>query len=137
MHVDDLADAVIAILRCRDRTVARAYNLPGPEAIPFAVLVRRAAAALGRRCLLVPVPVTAARTMANLWSRTSMWPRVSEEQVDRVLENKNFRWDEAAADFGYQPRSFNAGVALEARLLGLHTPRGRLNTAAEGTKPAP
>jgi uncharacterized protein YbjT (DUF2867 family) len=137
VHVDDLADAVVAILRCRERTVARTYNLPGPEAMPFAVLVQRAAAALGRRCLLVPVPVTVARAMANVWSRTSVWPHVSEEQVDRVLESKNFGLDEADSDFGYQPRSFKAGVALEARLLGLPRPRGRLGIAAEGTKPAP
>lgn len=138
VHVDDLADAVIAILSCPDRTVGRTYNLPGPEAMPFAVLVQRAAAALGRRrTLLVPVPVTAARTMARVWSRTSMWPRVSEEQVDRVLENKSFTWNEAGSDFGYQPRSFTTGVAHEARLLGLPDPRGRLDTAADGTKPAP
>ncbi len=137
VHVDDLADAVIAILRCRERTVAQTYNLPGPEAMPFAILVQRTAAALGRRCLLVPVPVTAARTMARVWSRTSMWPRVSEEQVDRVLENKNFAWNEAGSDFGYQPRSFTAGVAQEATLLGLPTRRGRLDPAAEGAKPEP
>ena len=99
------------------------------------MLVQRAGAALGRRPLLVPVPVRAARTVARAWSRTRMWPRVSEEQVERVLENKSFSWTEAGSDFGYQPRSFAAGVALEAKLLGLPKPRGHLGTVTEGTKP--
>ena len=135
VHVDDLADAVLAILRCREGTIGHTYNLPGPEAMSYAVLVQRAGAALGRRPLLVPVPVRAARTVARAWSRTRMWPRVSEEQVERVLENKSFSWTEAGSDFGYQPRSFAAGVALEAKLLGLPKPRGHLGTVTEGTKP--
>jgi uncharacterized protein YbjT (DUF2867 family) len=136
VHVDDLAAAVVAILRCPERTVEHTYTLPGPNALSYADVVRQAGAALGRRPLLVPVPVTAARTTARMWSRTRMWPRVSAEQVARVLENKSFGWTEAGADFGYQPRSFGAGVALEVRLLGLSTRRGRADTSAERTKPA-
>jgi uncharacterized protein YbjT (DUF2867 family) len=137
VHVDDLAEAVVAILGCRERTVGRTYNLPGPEAMSYAVLVQRAGAALGRRPLQLPVPGRAARTLARAWSRTHMWPRVSEEQVKRVLENKNFSWSEAGSDFGYRPRPFAAGVALEATLLRLPTPRGLLGTMAEGTTRTP
>jgi uncharacterized protein YbjT (DUF2867 family) len=135
VHVDDLAAAVVAILRCRERTVERTYNLPGPNAMPYADLVRQAGAAVGRPPILVPIPVTVARTTVRIWSRTRMWPRVSAEQVERLLENKDFGWTEAGADFGYQPRLFTAGVGLEARLLGLSTSRGNPTTSAERTKP--
>jgi uncharacterized protein YbjT (DUF2867 family) len=135
VHVDDLAAAVVAILGSRERTVEHTYTLPGPNALPYADVVRQAGTALGRRPLLVPVPVTSARATARIWSRTRMWPRVSAEQVERMLENKSFVWSEAGADFGYQPRSFAAGVALEVRLLGLSARRGRVDTSAERTKP--
>jgi uncharacterized protein YbjT (DUF2867 family) len=137
VHVDDLGDAVIAILGCRERTVGRTYNLPGPEAMSFGVLVQQAGSAIGRRPLRLPVPVRAARTVARAWSRTRIWPRVSEEQVERVLENKTFSWTEAGSDFGYQPRQFAVGVAFEARLLGLPTPRRLLGTVSEGTARTP
>jgi uncharacterized protein YbjT (DUF2867 family) len=137
VHVDDLAAAVVAILRCRERTVERTYTLPGPHAMSYADLVRQAGAALGRRPLLVPVPVSAARTTARIWSRTRMWPRVSAEQVERLVENKSFSWTEAGSDFGYHPRSFTDGVALEAQLLGLSARRGRADASAKRTKSAP
>jgi len=137
VHVDDLADAVIAILRCRERTIDRTYALPGPEPLSFSLLVKQAGAALGRRPLLLPVPVTMARSIARIWSRTRMWPRVSVEQVDRVLEDKSFSCREAGSDFGYEPRSFAAGVALEAKLLGLAGPKMPLDSVAEGREPTP
>ena len=137
VHVDDLSVAVAAILRCPARTIGRTYTLPGPNALSYADLVRQAGAALGRRPLLLPVPIRAARTAARVWSRTRMWPRVSAEQVERMIENKSFYWTEASSDFGYNPRPFVDGVALEAQLLGLSARRGRAHTSAERTKPAP
>ena len=77
------------------------------------------------------------RGRAQIWSRTRMWPRVSAEQVERMIEDKSFSWAEAGSDFGYHPRPFADGVALEAQLLGLSIRRGQAHTSAERTKPAP
>ncbi|HEV7665465.1 MAG TPA: NAD-dependent epimerase/dehydratase family protein, partial [Chloroflexota bacterium] len=112
IHVEDLADAVISALD-EPHTIHHAYNLAGAEALPFSELVRTAASAVNRQVLLVPVPLQAALIAARL---TGI---VRQEQVRRLAEDKAFSFAEAARDFGFAPRTFAAGVALEARLLGL------------------
>jgi nucleoside-diphosphate-sugar epimerase len=119
IHVEDLADAVVACLDA-PTTLRRAYNLAGAHPLTFSQLVRVAARAVGRRrLLLVPVPVGAAVAAATV---TRI---VKPEQVRRLAEDKAFDYAAATADFGFTPRSFETGVALEALALGLAPPRGR------------
>jgi hypothetical protein len=63
--------------------------------------------------LLVPVPVEAAVLAAK------MTRVVTPEQIRRLAEDKAFAYAEATRDFGFSPRSFEAGVRQEARSLGL------------------
>jgi nucleoside-diphosphate-sugar epimerase len=112
VFVEDLADAVVAALDSPN-AIGKAYNVAGAAPLTFRELVCTAARAIGRRVLLVPVPTTAAVLAARL-SRV-----VSPEQVRRLAEDKAFAYTDAARDFGFAPRAFEAGVRLEARALGL------------------
>jgi nucleoside-diphosphate-sugar epimerase len=112
IYVDDLANAVVAALDS-PRTIARAYNVAGAQPLTFADLVRTAAQAVGRRIHLLPVPVQAA-VLAARFSRV-----VTPEQIQRLAEDKAFPFVDAARDFNFAPRSFAAGVKLEAESLGL------------------
>ncbi|HET6317994.1 MAG TPA: NAD(P)H-binding protein [Chloroflexota bacterium] len=112
VHVEDVADAVVAALEA-PATIRRSYNLGGAMPLRLADLVRTAAQAVGRRVLLVPVPLDAAALAARL---TRI---VTEEQVRRLAEDKAFPIDHAQREFDYKPRSFAEGVKQEARLLGL------------------
>jgi nucleoside-diphosphate-sugar epimerase len=112
VHVEDVADAIVSVLET-PATYGRAYNLGGAQPLRFAELLRTAARAVGRRVLLVPVPLAAAALGARLTRA------VSEEQVRRLAEDKAFSIAEASADFGYSPRTFEEGAHAEARLLGL------------------
>jgi hypothetical protein len=38
---------------------------------------------------------------------------IKAEQVKRLNENKDFAYEEASLDFGYQPRSFEDGIRCE------------------------
>jgi len=116
IHVDDLADAVVASLDS-PHTTGRIYNVAGGEPLRFADLIRTAARALQRRVLLVPVPVSAAVLAAQL-TRV-----VTTEQIRRLAEDKAFPYTDAARDFGFNPRAFAQGVRLEARRLGLVSER--------------
>jgi nucleoside-diphosphate-sugar epimerase len=114
IHVEDLADAVVAALDC-PRSAKRAFNLAGAAPLTFGDLVRTAARAVGRRAVLIPVRIASAVLAARL---TRI---VSPEQIRRLAEDKAFAFTDAARDFGFAPRSFEAGVQLEARLLGLQS----------------
>jgi uncharacterized protein YbjT (DUF2867 family) len=112
IYVDDLAEAVLAALDT-PRSIGKAYNLAGAAPLAFKDLVRTAARAVSRRVVLLPVPVAAAVLAARL---TRI---VSEEQIRRLAEDKAFAFTDAALDLGFAPRTFDAGVSLEARALRL------------------
>jgi uncharacterized protein YbjT (DUF2867 family) len=112
IYVDDLADAVVAALDS-PKTRRKAYNLAGAQPLTFAELVHTAAQAIGRRIVLLPVPLQAAVLAARL-TRT-----VTPEQIRRLAEDKAFSNADAVRDFNFAPRSFADGVQLEAISLGL------------------
>ena len=115
--VDDLAKAAVAALAA-DAAIGRAYSLSGREPVTFRDFVRAAARALGRRVLLVPVPPLAARAAAAFLERSLPRPRIRVEQVERLLEDKDFDWSAAGRDFGYDPVGIEDGLALEVRRRG-------------------
>ncbi len=116
VHVDDLGRAAAAIV-ASPLAERRAYDLPGAEAVPLRELVRYVGKLLGRRLLLVPLPIRPMAIAAGLWQRLGLPPRVSAEQVLRLAEDKAFGFDEARRDFGYAPRGLREGLADEVRLL--------------------
>jgi hypothetical protein len=79
--------------------------------------VRHIAGLLERRALLLPLPLAATATLAGLWHRIGLPPRVSAEQVWRLAEDKAFAYDAASRDWGYSPRGLRAGLAQEVQLL--------------------
>jgi uncharacterized protein YbjT (DUF2867 family) len=110
IHVEDLADAVVAALDSR-LTHRKMYNVAGAEPLRFSDLVKTAARAIKRDVRLIPMPVEAAVLAARI---TRI---VTAEQVRRLAEDKAFSYADATRDFNFAPRSFAAGVQLEAATL--------------------
>jgi nucleoside-diphosphate-sugar epimerase len=112
VFVDDVAWAVAAVLQ-NDRTVDRAYNIAGKQAQPYNQIIDTVAGLLARRVWKIHIP--AAPAVALL--RGLEWLRLpiplKSEQVERLNEDKAFDYSEAAADFGYTPRSFKDGMRQE------------------------
>jgi uncharacterized protein YbjT (DUF2867 family) len=116
VHVDDLGRAAADAL-ASSAASRREYNLPGAEAASLQELVRHVARLLGRRVVLVPLPLRPAAALAGIWRRIGLPPRISSEQVLRLGEDKAFAFDDAAHDFGYAPRGYRDGLADEVRRL--------------------
>lgn len=116
VHVDDLGSAAADALLC-EAAIGRSYNLPGALAVPLRDLVAHVGVLLGRRPLLLPLPLRPVAALAGLWHRLGLPPRVSAEQVLRLGEDKAFAYDEARRDWGYAPRGVLEGVTGEVRRL--------------------
>jgi len=116
VHVDDLGRAAADALES-SAAQRREYNLPGAEATSLRGLVRHVAKLLGRRVVLVPLPIRPVAALAGIWRRVGLPPRISTEQVLRLGEDKTFDFDDAARDFGYAPRGYREGLADEVRRL--------------------
>jgi uncharacterized protein YbjT (DUF2867 family) len=116
VHVEDLGRAAVDAL-ASDTTVRREYALPGADAAPLRQLIDHVARELGRRPLVVSLPIRPMAALAGAWSRLGLPPRVSAEQVLRLAEDKAFSYEHARRDWGYSPRGWREGLATEVRLL--------------------
>lgn len=113
VHVEDVAWAVAAALGTAS-TIGREYTLSGGNALTLRELVETVASELGRRRLLIPIPLRPVTAALRAWSAVSK-PPITAEQVLRLEEDKNFDYADAARDFGFAPRMFAAGVRSEVR----------------------
>jgi len=111
VHADDIADVATATLLDPDTHVGAEYALSGPEALTFAQVAERIAAATGREIRHVDPPVadwvaTAAETM----------PREYAELLGGLLEAvRHSTWAAVSGDVervtGRAPRSFDDYLA--------------------------
>lgn len=116
VHVDDLAAALLAAV-LTPAAVGRTYAVAGPEALSFRALVLQAGQAVGRRPVLVPVPLGPAKAALRVYEWLVPRPRLKVEQLERLDEDKAFPIAAAQDDLGYRPRSFKDGIRAEAALL--------------------
>lgn len=116
IHVDDLA-AVIVAAAAREALPQAAYNVAGPQALPFRSIIEQAAVALDRRVRILPVPLAPVRAALHLYERITPTPRLKVEQLDRLEEDKAFDTSGAIRDLAFAPRSFAEGITAEIDLL--------------------
>jgi uncharacterized protein YbjT (DUF2867 family) len=116
VHVEDLGRAAVDALASAT-TACREYDLPGADPAPLRQLIDHVARELGRRPLVVTLPIRPMATLAGAWSRLGLPPRISAEQVLRLAEDKAFSYESARHDWGYSPRGWREGLTAEVRLL--------------------
>ncbi len=117
VHVEDVAEAAIIVLTtpaCRWRD----YDLSGATVATYREILTLIADLLGRKPLLVPIPLPVALAGAQLGERLRPGGiGVNVEQVRRLQENKAYSHTSATRDFGFSPRSLAEGLAQEVALL--------------------
>jgi uncharacterized protein YbjT (DUF2867 family) len=108
-------DVVEALLRIMDSpaAVGKEYTLAGPQPLRYSAMVRTIAHALGRRAILVPVPVRVVLRVARLLERLGYSLPLSAEQIQRMAEDRAFDISAVCKELGFTPRSFEQGLALK------------------------
>ncbi|HVO76636.1 MAG TPA: NAD-dependent epimerase/dehydratase family protein, partial [Candidatus Bathyarchaeia archaeon] len=124
VHVDDVASCIIASLET-PRSSGKSYNVPGGSAHTLREMVGIISGILGRRNLVLPVPLRLAEAAAALNDRTLRHPAFTLEMIRRLREDKRSEYAETAKDLGYSPRSFADGIALQIQAMGLTSPDRR------------
>lgn len=119
IHVDDVATALVQVLGTPGLS-RESFNVAGPEAMTFRSLVSRVAAAMGKRRLLVPVPLAPIIGLVRLYEHLSRHPRIKAEQFERLSEDKVFDNAPAIDAFGFSPRSFDTGIRQEIADISRH-----------------
>ncbi len=116
VHVEDLCAAIEAALD-RPQSAGHAYDVGGPEALALAELIRISGAALGVRAFPVRLPLAPAHLAARAARALRVPFPVSPEQLLRLAESKAVDIAPAMRDLEFRPRSFEEGIAAEARAI--------------------
>lgn len=118
VHVDDVAGAIVTAFFSTN-TIRKAYNISGKEPLDFNQVVDLAAAALKSKVYKIHIPLTLLRILFKVYEFFVKNPKLKEEQLLRLNEDKAFGYDEASRDFGYSPKSFQEGIQKEVVLAGI------------------
>lgn len=107
VHVADVADAFVAALS-DPRTIGKTFALGGPETLSWTEMLRRVAAAVGRRKWILPMPIGVMRFAAALFDRFPIFP-VTRDQLTMLAEGNTAAPAELRALIGREPLAFANG----------------------------
>ena len=104
IHVRDVAECFVRAL-AEPATIGQTYALCGPEAVAWPEIIRRIAAACGRRKLILPAPVPLLKLVAALFDRFEFFP-VTLDQLTMLVEGNTGDSRAVFELLGVQPASF-------------------------------
>lgn len=111
VHVDDLADATLAVIDA-DAATGRSYALPGGETLGYAQMVERVLAALQPPARLIRVPAPLFKAALASAHALGKMQGLGDAVLARMGEDLVFDAGVAHRDFGYAPRAFNPTAAM-------------------------
>jgi nucleoside-diphosphate-sugar epimerase len=116
VHARDLARCIMASFS-RPESIGESYNVPGGSAHSLAEIVRMIARLLGKRILIMPVPIALASIAARI-----LGPGLDPEQIARLKEDKTFSYEDAERDLGYSPMTLEEGLRLQLEAMDAVSP---------------
>lgn len=115
-HVHDVAEAFVKALD-NEATFGKTYAIGGPEVLSWSAMLRRVAAAAGRKKLLIPMPIPAMKLAATLFDWLPIFP-VTRDQLTMLAEGNVANPADLTALIGREPLGFtveNLGYLKPAR----------------------
>ena len=106
VHVRDVADAFVNAL-ADDSTIGECYVLGGPEVLSWPEMLRRIAAAVGKKKLILPMPLGFMKLGATLLDWLPFFP-VTRDQLTMLADGNTAEPDEVAALIKRKPAEFSS-----------------------------
>jgi len=110
IFVDDMVAAMVGAIE-RPEAEGAPIIVAGPRPITYRAMVEHCAAALGRRALIVPLPLSLIKSALVLLERLGLKMPFSALELTRATENKAFDVSALRDRLGVAPRAFDAGLA--------------------------
>lgn len=106
VHVRDVANAFVHALQ-QPGTQGKTIGLGGPDSLSWREILETIATAVGKKKLMVPVPVLGVQAAASLLDWNAAFP-ITREQIEMLLEGNTCAPD-TFTDMNIEPVPFNAG----------------------------
>lgn len=111
LYTDDLAQAIEAFVCGRGQSGKR-YVVSGPRQELLVDMIRMIQERIGRKAPLVPVPLGPVKLAIGAVACVLPFLGLPVQQVKALKCHPMYRWDAAAADLGFDPRTFDETIAL-------------------------
>ena len=121
LAIDDLARIVVAVL-ADDATVGHEYPLGGPRYWTYREIVEEVLAAMGKRRILVPMPVPVIRLVAGAAELVRLPFPVATDQLRQLKFDNIGPLDSVRTAFGFEPRPMEGGLEHVRLPLGDQEP---------------
>jgi nucleoside-diphosphate-sugar epimerase len=112
VYVKDLASVIVSAYE-NTVSIKKAYNISGATALTYNDVVDITGKTLGKKVIKMHIPMKLSYSLLKMYENVSKNPKLKAEQVLRLNENKDFSYQEAKQDLGYNPLSFEEGIKLE------------------------
>lgn len=112
VFVGDLATAIVSAYE-KNISIKKVYNISGAEALTYNEVIDITGKVLGKKVLKIHIPMKLSYNLLKVYEKVSKKPKLKAEQVLRLNENKDFSYEEAKKDLGYNPLTFEEGIKLE------------------------
>ncbi len=116
VFVTDLVKAIVDILP-KKNTYLKIYNLSGKNSVSVKHLIKIAAGALKKKIYIIKIPSLLVIKLLNITEFFGIKLPIKREQVERLLEDKNFSHKEARKDFDYCPIKIEDGIKKEVKIF--------------------
>lgn len=106
VHVRDVADAFVSSLD-DETTFGKIFEIGGPEILSWPDMLRRIATAVGKRKLVLPMPIAAMKLAASCLDWLPFFP-VTRDQLEMLAQGNTASCDALERLIGREPRRFDA-----------------------------
>ena len=105
VHVRDVADAFVNALS-DESTIGKCFVLGGPEVVSWPQMLQRIGEAVGKKKLILPMPIGFMKLGATLLDWLPFFP-VTKDQLTMLADGNTAEPDELASPIGREPMEFS------------------------------
>ncbi len=116
IYVNDLAKAIVDIIQ-KKNTYFKIFNLSGKNPVSVKYLIKIVALALNKNIYIINFPSFLAIKILTITEIFGIKLPIKREQIERLLEDKNFSHEEAKKEFDYSPINIEDGINKEVKLF--------------------
>lgn len=112
VFVEDLSRSIVNILE-NEETFRNIFNLSGRYALTFIEVIRLIEKGLEKNIIKIFLPAKLFSVFFKFLEYFRLNLPIKSEQIERLNEDKDFKYEKANKYFGYDPISFDEGIIKE------------------------
>ena len=111
VYSEDIVKGLLAIAG-NEKTYGKTYNFSGGEAISMRDLARVILKNVGKKKIIIPIPVFVCNALALIMEKTMSRPLLTRYAISRIVHEAASDHSSAHEDLGYDPIRVSDGIKL-------------------------